>query len=265
MITRIELTNFMSHVHTVIEPAAGLTVLVGPNNCGKSAVVAALKILCHNENSTYVVRHGEKECSVKITTDDGHTVEWRRKKSPSYVIDGQTFDRLRNAALPEELQRALRLALVDDGCGGQFDVHFGEQKTPIFLLDKSAATAARFFSSSSDASRLLAMQRRHKEKLSQRQRDKSRLEAETRQLNAELEALTPATDLDEQLKTIEQEYRTLGQAAARLAQAEQDQAALTAQQQVLFRQEAQSQVLAPLARPPELAPTELLENAANQI
>ena len=36
MITRIELTNFMSHKHTVIEPAAGLTVLVGPNNIGKS-------------------------------------------------------------------------------------------------------------------------------------------------------------------------------------------------------------------------------------
>ena len=60
MITRIELTNFMSHSSTVIEPAPGLTVLTGPNNCGKSAVVAALQILCHNENSTYVLRHGEK-------------------------------------------------------------------------------------------------------------------------------------------------------------------------------------------------------------
>jgi hypothetical protein len=37
MITRIELTNFMSHVHTVIEPAAGLTVLLGPNNCGSES------------------------------------------------------------------------------------------------------------------------------------------------------------------------------------------------------------------------------------
>jgi predicted ATP-dependent endonuclease of OLD family len=42
MIKRIELTNFMSHEHTVLEPAAGLTLLIGPNNCGKSAVVAAL-------------------------------------------------------------------------------------------------------------------------------------------------------------------------------------------------------------------------------
>src|SRR5436305_15341573 len=94
MITRIELTNFVSHEHTVIEPAAGLTVLVGPNNCGKSAVVAALQILCSNENSTFVLRHGTRECGVGVTTADGHEVQWRRKNSPSYMIDGPLFDRL---------------------------------------------------------------------------------------------------------------------------------------------------------------------------
>src|SRR5277367_6492702 len=99
MITRIELTNFMSHEHTVIEPAAGLTVLMGPNNCGKSAIVAALQILASNENSTYVMRHGAKEVSVKVETDDGHIIEWRRKNSPSYLIDGQKFDRLRGSGL----------------------------------------------------------------------------------------------------------------------------------------------------------------------
>lgn len=51
MIRRIELINFMSHRRTLIEPAAGLTVLVGPNNCGKSAVVSALQILCDKGSS----------------------------------------------------------------------------------------------------------------------------------------------------------------------------------------------------------------------
>ena len=81
MITRIEITNFML-TNTRIEPAAGLTVLAGPNNCGKSAVVAALQILCNNDPLTYVLRHGERECSVRVETDDGHVVEWRRKHSP---------------------------------------------------------------------------------------------------------------------------------------------------------------------------------------
>src|SRR5207248_11368459 len=103
----------MSHSATVIEPAAGLTVLVGPNNCGKSAVVAALQILCSNENSTFVLRHGARECAVGVTTADGHQVQWRRKNSPSYMIDGQLFDRLRGSGFPEPLQAALRLPRVE--------------------------------------------------------------------------------------------------------------------------------------------------------
>src|SRR6478752_3450818 len=131
MIQRIELKNFMSHEYTVIEPAAGLTVLVGPNNCGKSAVVAALQILCHNDSSTYVLRHNERECSVKVETDDGHVIVWQRKNSPRYTIDGELFDRLSKSGLPESLQNVLRLSKVDAGNETDFDIHFATQKTPI--------------------------------------------------------------------------------------------------------------------------------------
>src|SRR4051812_20456628 len=112
MIKRIELINFMSHEHTVIEPAEGLTVLVGPNNCGKSAVVAALQILCTNERSTYVMRHEEKHCSVKVETSDGHVVHWRRKTSPSYLIDGQEQSRIKSG-LPPILHEVLKLPQVE--------------------------------------------------------------------------------------------------------------------------------------------------------
>ena len=95
MIQRIELHNFMSHADSVLELADGLTVLVGPNNSGKSAVVEALRTLCNNESGKYAVRHGERECSVAVVTDDGHRVEWRRNRdSVSYLIDGEEFDRL---------------------------------------------------------------------------------------------------------------------------------------------------------------------------
>ncbi|MDA0587441.1 MAG: AAA family ATPase [Planctomycetota bacterium] len=73
MIRRITLDNFMSHSHTVIESAEGLTVLVGPNNCGKSAVITALQTLCDNETGGFMVRRGESDCRVTVETDDGHT------------------------------------------------------------------------------------------------------------------------------------------------------------------------------------------------
>ena len=157
----------------MIEPAAGLTVLIGPNNCGKSAIVAALQILCSNENSTYVMRHGAKECSVEVETDDGHAVEWRRKNSPSYMIDGAD---IRSASRQRTAGRTARRPADAEGrCGRHtdFDVHFGTQKSPIFLLGGSSANAARFFASSSDAIRLVEMQKRHKEKLAHAQREKA--------------------------------------------------------------------------------------------
>jgi len=250
MLTRIELTNFMSHESTVIEPAAGLTVLTGPNNCGKSAVVTALQILCHNENSTYVLRHGEKECAVKVETDDGHVVEWRRRTSPSYTIDGNLFDRLRGAGLPDELHAALRLPKVDAGNDADFDVHFGTQKAPVFLLGSSSANAARFFASSSDAIRLVQMQRRHKEKLTAARSDLNHLEAESKQLNDELERLEPVVELDARLTAAEQLHDALKQDEELLAQALRQEESLRQQARVAAVHRARLGALDPLAPPP---------------
>jgi exonuclease SbcC len=265
MITRIELTNFMSHVHTVIEPAAGLTVLVGPNNCGKSALVAALQILCRNEASTYVLRHGERECSVKVVTDDGHTVEWKRKSRPSYVIDGKSFDRLGRTGLPDELHQALRLPKVAAGDETDFDVHFGTQKSPIFLLGHSPTNAARFFASSSDAIRLVQMQKRHREKLQEAQREKTRSESESLRVNGELKTLEPAVELEHQVKSLEAEHaRLVGQAGdiAALATAVDEHQRL---ERAAVERAAEAQALAALQPPPPLAPLESLATLAGKL
>ncbi|HEY4311737.1 MAG TPA: AAA family ATPase [Pirellulales bacterium] len=265
MITRIELVNFMSHAHTVIEPAAGLTVLVGPNNVGKSAVVAALQILCHNDNSTYVLRHGQKECSVKIQTDDGHTIEWRRRTSPSYVIDGCTFDRLRNSGSPDELHAALRLRKVDSGGDADFDVHFGSQKSPIFLLASSPANAARFFASSSDAIRLVAMQKRHKDKLSEAQREKTRLEEQSRHFNAELEVLEPIVGLERRLVQLERTSEELLQDDVSISAASKCEAELANQLAAETELAARAMSLASLTAPPALFPTAPLERTTREL
>ena len=254
MIKRIELTNFMSHEHTVIEPAAGLTVLVGPNNCGKSAVVAALQILAYNESSKYVVRHGEKECSVRLETDDGHVIEWRRKRdSPRYTIDGELFDRLGRGGTPDALAKTLRLARVSAG-DRETDVHFGDQKRPIFLLDASELQAAQFFASSSDASRFVQMQTLHKQKAAHAQRDKVRLEAESAQLNRELEALEPLAPIDEQLRELEQAHTELCDLANCIDEQTAHLARMGAKAALLARHQAESRALAALPSPPEMLP-----------
>ncbi|MFP4565092.1 MAG: AAA family ATPase [Spirochaetaceae bacterium] len=261
MITRIELDNFMSHEHTVIEPSDGLTVLVGPNNCGKSAVVAALQILAHNETSTYVMRHGEKETRVAVHTDDGHEIEWRRKKSggPSYTVDGRLFDRLGRGTVPQEVSGALRLAKVTAGSETnrvEFDLHFGEQKAPVFLIDRSAAQAAQFFASSSDAEKLVRMQARHKDKVRDAKRDRSRLAGEHAELEDALAMLAPLEEIETRVAEAERRHADIAaQETAINAGAELvERLSRTAARAELTA--AETGVLARLREPPVLSDTD---------
>jgi exonuclease SbcC len=194
MIVRITLRNYMSHAETVLEPAAGMTVVLGPNNCGKSAVVSALDTLCNRPVGDFMVRHGAKEAEVTVETldPDGarHSFTWRRRKGgASYEIDGKPFSRVGHGP-PEELHKLLRLGPVA-APGGDFLIHFGEQKAPVFLLNESEARQAAFFSSSSDAESLIEIQRRHREKVQRSRADHKRLTEELAALDRRLGALAP--------------------------------------------------------------------------
>src|SRR5438067_1797551 len=114
----------MSHAHSAIELADGLTALVGPNNCGKSAVVDAIQTVCENARGSYMLRHGQKECGVTIETAEGHVVEWRRKgDTVKYLVDGREFDRL-SGGVPQEVHAILKLPKVPGtGDSDGFQVH----------------------------------------------------------------------------------------------------------------------------------------------
>ncbi len=252
MIKRIELVNFMSHERTVIEPADGLTVLIGPNNCGKSAFVAALQILCHNAKSNYVMRHGEKKCEIVVETDDGHVIQWSRTKSgsPKYVIDDQEFDRLKGG-VPKELHEILGLGKV--ACEkDQFDVHFGEQKSPVFLLNDSGKASAQFFASSSDAIRLVEMQDRHKGKVRDAKRDQLRLTTESNQISEALERLDPVVEIESRLSECEQAYTEIQELENSIEQAAIVIRAIADLQTQFSRHQAAADCLEELLPPPQL-------------
>lgn len=219
MIRKIVLENFMSHKRTVIEPAAGLTVLTGPNNCGKSAVVVALQALCFNDGHKSFVRHGERESRVVVETDEGHRIEWIRKGDVvRYKVNGREVDRLRGR-VPEDLDELLRLPKVVDDKGDKFDIHFAEQKRPIFLLDASGSKAATFFASSSDAGRLIQMQRRHKEKVRDGRRDEVDLARRVDAGKKSLERFEAVPKLETSMTKAEALYETIqreGQAVTSL-------------------------------------------------
>ena len=265
MIKRIELVNFMSHEHTVIEPSDGLTVLIGPNNCGKSAIVNALQVLCNNSKSTYVLRHGSKECQIIVETDSGDSICWSRKKSgsPKYVINGQTFDRLKGK-VPDEVHQILRMPTVDAD-KESYDVHFGEQRSPIFLLGDKEKAAAQFFASSSDASRMVEMQSLHKNKVRRNTIDLDRLKKEKVALQKELDALLPIEKLREKADKCQTAYEELQTQTATQKTLSAAMGKLSAVGNRANFLTAVSAILAAVPKPIEIAPTAELRRLSQQL
>lgn len=255
MIKRIELINFMSHQHTVIEPSSGLTVLIGPNNCGKSAIVTALQILCNNPKSTYVLRHGAKQCKIIVETNTGDVIQWSRKKSgsPKYTINGEPFDRL-NGKVPPELHAILRMPQVQVD-KESFDVHFGEQTTPLFLLGDKEKAAAQFFASSSDAIRLVEMQDRHKSNIKIRKSDLKRVKAQRESLIAENVILSPVVDLHAQAVKCQSFADQIEQEKKQVLKLQQTVTTIDQSQRRSNLLNEQTQVLKIIPPPPTLSPT----------
>jgi energy-coupling factor transporter ATP-binding protein EcfA2 len=260
MISRIELHNFMSHCRTVIEPAAGLTVLVGPNDCGKSAVVSALQILCENAQGDYMVRHGADECRIVLETADGHRVEWQRRKGVvSYNIDGEDFHRL-SGGIPAQLHDVLRLAqVVAADNRDPYDIHFGAQKSPIFPLNEPGSRAATFFASSSDAAKLMEMQSLHRSKRAQARKDEARLAEQVNGLALRLEVLGPVAQLEQAVNGATEDYQAIADLSRRLCTLWQDQTDLSGKLAAVEQLEAEAAAFARLGTPPRLTDTSSVE------
>ncbi|HEY8746694.1 MAG TPA: ATP-binding protein [Tepidisphaeraceae bacterium] len=224
MIRRIILENYMAHVRTVIEPAEGLTVLIGPNNCGKSAIIHALEMICYNSDAAdFAIRHGSKKATVTIETQDedgtGHSISWwRKEKTAGYVIDGREISGLGRGKIPDDLHDHLRMPMIESAAGGkEFLLHFGLQKSPIFLLDDPPSRAAQFFASATDADKLMQMQKTHQQKTTYAKRDKDKLDGELAQLDRQLETLRSLPALSERLTDLEDDHQRLNDLGTQIA------------------------------------------------
>jgi hypothetical protein len=124
------------------------------------------------------------------------------------------------------------------------------------LLDDPASRAAQFFASATDADKLVQMQKAHQQKVMYAKREKDKLDGELEQLDRQLGALSPLSELSNRLGNLENDHRKLTDLDTSIG-------ALSARVQALNHAEnsaaisvTQIEALASLQKPPTLRDTQ---------
>lgn len=260
MIKKIRLENFLAHGSTEFELDRGMTVLTGPNNSGKSSIVEALRCISTNPAPKHFIRHGAKRAKVELELEDGVRVVWIREKGHArYEVHREGQEEAEVYAKfgrkpPDDVLSLIRLNLVPLENGSALDVHIGNQRNPIFLLDQSPGVAAQFFASSSEASHLLAMQTELKNKVRDAKRDRKAALQRMEDVRAELDALETLPDVElelEQARGAKAALDESGQAVPRLERMLEKLDLMAGNRNRLKRRES---VLRKAAAPQELFP-----------
>ena len=197
----------MAHERTELALGPGVNALTGPNNTGKSAVVEALRCVATNPVPKHYIRHGAKEARVSLEFDDGFRIVWiRKKRSSGYELwhpgaeEPEEYWKFGRKP-PEDVLAVLRLDLVELETGGEVDVHVGNQREPVFLLNQPASNAAAFFAASTESAHLLAMQNLLKRRTQESSRQERELKGRLSSIEEEMNAFSPLPDIEMELES----------------------------------------------------------------
>lgn len=146
---RLEIEDFQSHQHTVIELSPGLTIFTGPTDQGKSAIRRAVELLyCNEHSSTDNIRMGSNRMRVSVLLEDGTRVTRERTASGStncYILElpGELPQKLEGFGreVPQIIQEALGVRPIFLS-GEPVYLNFAEQVEAPFLLSAPGSVRA---------------------------------------------------------------------------------------------------------------------------
>ena len=224
-IRHIGIQNFQSHRNTVLEPGPGgqLTVITGPSDSGKTAVLRALRWLLYNvPQGTDFIRVGCTFAKAIVTLADGTEVErFRTPSKNQYAIrrpgaEPQVYEGF-GSAVPLEVQEALGVRPITIG-DFELTLNLAEQLDGPFLGKSiSAGARAKVLGKLAGTEEIDLAGKALGTDIYRRTQDEKRLSAEVEELAKRIEGYAWVPELGERIKALEELLASLKAAEERKA------------------------------------------------
>lgn len=138
MIKSLEIHNYQSHKHSILEFDKGINVITGTSDSGKSVIIRALKWLATNRPVGDDFKSWwANEVSVTVLVDSLSVQRIKNKKENNYsILNGAqaSIFKAMKTDVPDEIKEVLNFT----------DINFQSQITMPFLLSESSGEVARY-------------------------------------------------------------------------------------------------------------------------
>jgi len=148
----VRVQNFQSILDQTVV-VDGFTVITGPNNSGKTALLRAIQGVFTNAPAGPLVRHGASHLTVDIDFGDGNRVRWEKgEKINRYTVNGKLLDNVGRGVPPEVAALGLsEIKAGSDRLWPNFAQQFGGV---LFLVDRPGSVVAEALSDVDKVGRL---------------------------------------------------------------------------------------------------------------
>lgn len=217
--------DFQSHSKSKVElaPPGGLTVIVGPTDSGKTALVRALRLLFYNvPQGTDYIRVGRNMAAAAVELADGTKVVRERSKSINryrIVKPGQSpqvFEGF-GGSVPLEVQAATGVRAVTIGDSLELALNLSEQLDGPFLgKSVSGPAKAKILGALAGTEEVDEAQRAVQLDLHRAGQEERRIADEIKALNARIAEYDYLPALAEQIESLESILAAVKEAQTRL-------------------------------------------------
>ncbi len=209
----LRVQNFQSITDATVELGA-LTVLVGPGDAGKSAILRALRAAVLNDGHDDDISHGEKQCQVTLTFEDGTEIVWWKDKKKGGCYGFRTADESQEfvktgGAVPDVIAAYLGVGLIDVDATTELTPQLSDQHDVPFILWETGSKRARILGKATRLDTVVTAQMSCKKEFDKAHRDAEKASSELEEVEARLSALPDYEGLGARVKTTEENLQTI--------------------------------------------------------